>query len=332
MTSPLPRPETVEKLGRAVYPSFAMLAGMQLDVFTPLKDGPMSAEQIAEKIGVSPGKLRRVLYALVTAELLTVQGDLFSNTPEADHSLVRGTPAYIGGRHEAFSRQWSATLKTADTILAGSPQAKHDFSTMSPDEQESFFRGLHPANLAAGRNLVRTHNFSTYRNLLDVGGGSGGLTIAITEACPQLRATVVDLPNVTPITQRFVEEAGATNRVHVMTADVVSGPLVGTFDVAVLRTLIQVLSPEQALQAISNVSQVVEPSGDIYILGAILDDSRLSPPEIVAQDLLYLNNFDEGRAYTEQEYKDWLTEAGFDNFKRVVLPNASSVVTARKPR
>jgi hypothetical protein len=40
MASPVPRPETLEKLVNAVYPSFAMLAGMQPDVFTPLHDGP----------------------------------------------------------------------------------------------------------------------------------------------------------------------------------------------------------------------------------------------------------------------------------------------------
>ncbi len=38
---------------------------------------------------------------------------------------------------------------------------------------------------------------------------------------PHLRATVVDLPTVTPITQRIVSEAGAADRVEVMTADVV---------------------------------------------------------------------------------------------------------------
>ena len=42
MTSQPPRSETIEKLDAAVYPSFAMLAGMQLDLFTPLKDGPMN--------------------------------------------------------------------------------------------------------------------------------------------------------------------------------------------------------------------------------------------------------------------------------------------------
>ena len=304
MTTPPPQPSTIEKLANAVYPSFAMLAGMQLDVFTPLKDGPMSAGQIAEAIGVDPAKLKRLLYALVTADLLTVKGDLFSNSPEADHFLVQGRPAYMGSRHEAYSRQWSSTLQTAETILAGAPQGKHDFSAMLPDEQESFFRGLYSATLASGRDLVSRYDFSNHRSLLDVGGGSGGLAVAITGACPHIRATVVDLPTVTPITRRYMEEAGATDRVQVITADVVSGPLAGTFDVAVLRAFIQVLSPAQALQALSNLSGVIEPSGAIYILGAILDDSHLSPAEIVGQDLLYLNSFDEGSAYTEQEYQD----------------------------
>ena len=37
----------IPRITAAVYPSFALLAGMQLDLFTPLNDGRMSAEQIA---------------------------------------------------------------------------------------------------------------------------------------------------------------------------------------------------------------------------------------------------------------------------------------------
>jgi hypothetical protein len=33
-----PQPETITRLFDAVYPSFAMLVGMELDIFTPLKD------------------------------------------------------------------------------------------------------------------------------------------------------------------------------------------------------------------------------------------------------------------------------------------------------
>jgi len=35
MTSAAPRPETIEKLASAVYPSFAMLAGMQWTCLHP---------------------------------------------------------------------------------------------------------------------------------------------------------------------------------------------------------------------------------------------------------------------------------------------------------
>ena len=41
------KPETISKLRFAVDAGFAMLAGMQLDLFTPLKAGPITAEELA---------------------------------------------------------------------------------------------------------------------------------------------------------------------------------------------------------------------------------------------------------------------------------------------
>jgi hypothetical protein len=43
MEAPVTRPATIDKLRYAVDAAFAMLAGMQLDVFTPLKDGAETA-------------------------------------------------------------------------------------------------------------------------------------------------------------------------------------------------------------------------------------------------------------------------------------------------
>ena len=117
-----------------------------------------------------------------------------------------------------------------------------------------------------------------------------------------------------------------------MTADVVQGPLTGAFDVAVLFRLIQVLSPDQARRVLCNVSQVVEPGGVIYIVGQVLDNSRLSPSETVAGNLFFLNVFDEGQAYTEQEHRDWLGDAGFAECARLLLPNRMSIMSARKPQ
>jgi SAM-dependent methyltransferase len=329
-TAPL-QPTTIQHLASAVYPSFAMLAGMQLDVFTPLNNGPLTAVQLADTLSVHAEKLSRLLYALVTANLLTVEGDRFANTPEAQQFLVKGQPTYLGGRHEHFSEVWENLLHTAESMRTGAPQCKKDFAATSPEDQMHFFRGLHPGTMANGRALAARYDFSSSTTLADVGGGSGGMALALTEAYPQLRATVIDLPTVTPITQRFIAEAGATDRVQAVAADVVHAPVPGTYDVAVLRALLQVLSPEDAIQALSHIGAALNPGGRLYIVGRILDDTRLSPVDTVGFNLVFLNIFDAGRAYTESEHRTWLTALGFAEIERVPLPEGVSIITARKP-
>jgi len=207
-----------------------------------------------------------------------------------------------------------------------------EYAAMSPDQLKPWYRGIHAEAVAAARTLMARHDFSSVRHLVDVGGGSGGLALTLVGSCPQLQATVVDLATVTPITQRYIDEAGLTERVHIMTADAVQGPLSGAFDVAVLFRLLQVLSPDQARRVLRNVGQIIEPGGVMYIVGQMLDNSRLSPPETVAGNLFFLNVFDEGQAYTEHEHRDWLTDAGFEDCERHILPNKMSMMRARKPR
>jgi predicted transcriptional regulator len=64
-TEPRIVPQTIERLADAVYPSFAMLVGMELNVFTPLKDGPLTAEEIAQAVGTDRAKTEPLLHALI---------------------------------------------------------------------------------------------------------------------------------------------------------------------------------------------------------------------------------------------------------------------------
>ena len=179
MTTQPPTPETIERLGAAVFRSFAMRAGMELDLFTPLTEGPMNVVELAQALNVGSTKLEPLLYSLVDAGLLTVEGERFSNTPESDHFLVCGKPTYMGKRHHQFSHQWNATLKTSESIRAGAAQSKVDYHDSTPDQEGSIYRGLHPGTIAAGRMLTTMYDFSAYRTLLDLGGGSGGLAIGV---------------------------------------------------------------------------------------------------------------------------------------------------------
>lgn len=330
--TPIPRPDTIWSLRTALYRSYALLAAVQLDLFTPLSDGPMSAEKVGEALRVGPDKLRPLLYLLVEAGLLTVEGVLFSNTPEADHFLVQGRSSYLGAGYEAFSEQWSAVRLTAESIRTGSAQAKVDYDAMSQDELQAHYHSFYMGTLTTGRRLLEQYDFSSRHRLIDVGGGTGGVAIAIAEACPNLRATVADLPTVTPITERFILEAGMADRVQVVPVDVVNESLVGSYDVAVMGAFIPVLSSDHAQRALANVSNVIEPGGIVYVNdGGTLDDSHLSPPEVVRQNLWFINVFNEGQARTESERRAWLTEAGFARIERVTFPDGRSIMTGHKP-
>ena len=300
---------------------------MQLDVFTHLKDRPLTADATAASLGVKSEKLRPLLYALVAAGLLVANGELFSNTPETQHYLVRGSSYFRGSR---MARRWEAILKTAETIRTGVPQAKVDYSAFTQVELENFYRGGHAETLRAGRYLVNHYDFTSYHSLVDVAGGSGGMAIAIAQACPNLYATVIELPNSTSIAECMVKESDVAGRMHVAAADVVEGPMTDSFDVAVTRSLIQVLSPDQARRAIKNIGQVIKDAGDLYILGNVLDNSRVSPLETVVQNLNLLSSYNDGQAYTEQEHRDWMTEAGFVDIQREVLNNGHSIMTGKK--
>ncbi|MDE0040514.1 MAG: methyltransferase [Candidatus Poribacteria bacterium] len=327
-----PSPDTIERYDSALLPALALLAGRQLDLFTPLKDGPMNAEAIAEILGVDASKLELLLYALVAAGLLSVDADQFSNTPEANHFLVRGEPNYIdGGRDiDLWAHLLETVLKTADSVRAASPQARHDYRNMPAEELERFFSKLHSGALAAGRDLVSRCDFSSCRRMLDVGGGSGGVAIAVAEACPHLCATIVDLPTVTPFTQQFVNESSVADRVHVLTADVTNDKLTGSHDLAVLKAFTQTLSPNEIRRALKNVSDVIVPGGMVCILAHILDDSRISPKETAVFNLVFLNIYEVGQAYTAGQYDGWLEEAGFGEVERTLLEGGTSLLVARK--
>ena len=205
---------------------------------------------------------------------------------------------------------------------------------MSDTELAAFFRGLHAGALATGRQLAASCGFTGRRHLMDVGGGSGGLAIAACQNCPDLRATVFELPRVAEIARSFVEEAGMTDRVQVRATDVLACAPEGRFDVAVLRNLIQVLGADEARRALHNVGEAIEPGGLLIIVGHVLHDSRLEPLVAVGMNLVFLSIYDAGQAYTEREHRSWLGEAGFADIEVQygAAPAGMSIVQARKTR
>lgn len=324
-------PETIQRLQTSVQEAFAMLAGMQLELFTHLADGPRDAAHLAVSLHVAEDRLSRLLYALTACGLLRQQDGQFANSPEAATYLVKGLPTYIGGTHELLNQLWHADLLTAESIRSGLPAALHDFSASSDEEMAAMLRGLHPNAVAAARDLMRRFDLSVYGSVVDVGGGSGGLIATLCDAHPGLRGTLFDLPRTAALAESILMQTPGGDRVVIEAGDILSAVPREKHDAAILRALVQVLSPADAARAISNAAASLQPGGTIYIIGSgILDNGRLTPRSAVFWNLTFMNLYREGASYTEAEHTTWLEAAQCTPVERITLPTGSGVIVAKK--
>lgn len=304
-------PTTIERLCESAYSSMAMLAGMQLDLFTTLAAGPMTPDQLANSLNVDSARLRVLMYALSNAGLLVVDEGVFTNTGETGKYLVRSSPSYIGDRHLMWDRFWGAAMNTAETVRSGSPAALYDFASLSEREQESYFRGLHPRTVAAGEHFARSVDLSRYRRVLDLGCGSGGFSIGMAGSSNDIEITAADLPAVMGVASGFIEEAGLQDRILLKSVDITNDTINGNFDAIILKNVLQVLSPDQSRKVLANVVSSVAAEGHVYVIGDILSDDRTKPSESVALNLALINLYPNGQAYSMAEYRDWLESVGF---------------------
>lgn len=326
-------PEWSDVLGHlgGYFTAVAVLVAMQLDVFTPLARGPRTYDELAKDLAVDPRRLRMLLTTLASTDLVILSDGHVANSTLAAEFLVKGQPKYMGGVHELYSDLFSAVLTTSESVRAGTARSEHDWESLPDAQLRAGLRGLNAGAAAQGRAIAREHGFERFTTILDVGGGGAGFAMGACEVCPTLSAQVVELSRVAQIAQEFVAAAGLESRIKAISHDIVAAPLGEMYPAAVVRNLLQVMSPDRAQQVLENVARSLQPDGEIYVIGQIIDDDLRGPRGAVNYNLVFLNIYRDGEAYPEALYREWLAASSFVDVTRRQLSGSSlSMITARR--
>lgn len=134
-----------------------------------------------------------------------------------------------------------------------------------------------------------------------------------------------------PVARRHIDEAGLGERIDVVDHDILEQPMAGRFDAVVLRSVLQVMHPAEARTALGHLAPALAPSDSIYILGQIVDDTRVSPEGVALFNLVFLGFYPDGRSFTEAEHRSWLEDAGFVGIERRLTANGLNMMVARGP-
>lgn len=324
-----PLPEELQQTIRAFQESRAILTAVELDVFTAIGEGA-GASAVAEKIGAEVRAIEMLLNALVALGLLTKQHGRFQNTPLTKQFLTAGSPNDARAVVMHFANLWKYWSTLTDCVRAGTSVAYQEFTERDAAWTEPFIAAMHHNACARAPHVVQAVGATGLRRMLDVGGGSGAYSIAFAQANPALEVELFDLPTVLPIAERHIAAAGLSHRIRTRAGDLRTDWLGENFDLIFISAICHMLGPEENLSLLRRCYEALAPAGRVVISDFLLSADKTAPKFGALFALNMLVATQQGNSYSEEEYREWLRQAGFVEIRRVPLPGPAELMMGRR--
>jgi predicted O-methyltransferase YrrM len=268
--------------------------------------------------------------ALAALGFLEKEGERFANAPASAHYLVEGKPEYMAGLGHT-AHLWDSWSTLTEAVRAGTSAFERPGGEAAERRTEAFIAAMHYGASRRAARLVAMLDLDGVARVLDVGGGSGAYAMAFVRAREGLTATVVDLPRVTPLTRRYVAEAGLSHKIEVVEGDAVEEALPRGYDLVFMSQLLHSNSPAENEALLANGAASLNARGRLVVQDFVVDEGRAGPPAAVMFALNMLVNTAAGDTYKESEIRGWMEAAGLANVERRDTAFETTLMIGRKP-
>lgn len=329
--SKIESPNELLELAIGYQKSQVLFSFVELEIPKILHEKESSAKELAEKLSIDALAMERFLNACTVVGLLERENSIYKNTPLAEYFLVKGGEFYLGGQIERYKNRsyplWANLTEKLKTWKYGESNSE---TPEDDDQGADSMAEQHNLALLHGRTLAEAFDFSSYKRVLDLGGGTGAMSIGLCESCENLKATVFDLPENVDKASEFISKSNLQTRIETVGGDLTKDDLPENFDVALLANLVSVFDEETNKKLLSNIYKKLPDGGACLISGWILDEDRLAPEISVLfclEDISW-NSPDVERSFNV--YKSWLEAAGFTRIEYKTYLEPTRLICAFK--
>jgi SAM-dependent methyltransferase len=328
ITTPADLMETVN----AFRMSRMILTAFELGIFDRLSGRSISSSALAGILGTDPRTTNRLLNALSGTGLVEAKNGSFSNSPFSEKFLVRNAPSFLGGMGHSLS-MWKTWNTLTDAVKEGHAVAdivQNDINHRGESWIEPFIAAMHDRGVAQGKELASMLDLSGTIRTLDVGGGSGAFTFAFIEKNPAITGVIFDLPNVVPVTQKYIDRAGYTGTVTTIRGDYLHDDLGNGFDLVLMSAIIHINNPAENSLLISKGANALKAGGQLVIIDHVMNDDRTEPFAGAMFTLNMVTGTKHGDTYTERELRGWMQDAGLEEIRLLTAPSGMQVMIGIK--
>ncbi|GAA2102480.1 methyltransferase [Actinomadura alba] len=339
-------PAKIYRLSTAFWHSKVILSASDLGVFAQLGEGPATAGELADKLGVQSSAFPVFLDALVAMDLLERDGDRYRNSAEADYYLVPDKRYYMGTYLGFVDRFMRPTWEGLSEVLrTGKPQIPHppqqdapegegaeffEQTYADPNLQRMFIEAQDALSSEIAWELSRQIDWSRWTKIVDLGGARGNVAGILLQAHPHLTGTVFDMPPLEPLFAEHMARLGVQDRARYQGGDWFDDPL-PEGEALLCGHALHNWTAEQRRTVISKAFDAVRPGGAFMVYDLMMDEerSRLNPLLLSLAMTLSVG----GSGYLGSECREWMREAGFVDIVAVPLKDydGHTVVIGRKP-
>jgi len=158
---------------------------MELNIFDCLDDSPKSMEELQGQLQQENQSFIALVNVLEEIKFIHLTDGKYYNSLSAKNLLVSKSPNYILD-HMTYLNEVIAEnmIRNADVVLFKNGEIPKEYKDWEKDAEDLFYtkdfdssqgmaKGLSQSAKLSGESLAESFDFSTFQNIVDVGGNNG---------------------------------------------------------------------------------------------------------------------------------------------------------------
>ncbi len=291
--------------------------------------GTDTVDALAERTSTDPAALYRFLRFLGSLGLLErsetgkyTLTDMGECLRDGAPNSMRALAILAGAEHY---RIWN---HLADSVRTGKPSLElalgaplFDYLEQHPDAGTRFDNAMADLARNVHQPAVAGFDFSSVKNVVDVGGGTGTLLAHLLDKHPHLHGILFDQAHVVARAEPALTEAVAAGRAEIVPGSFFADPVPGDGDLYTMSLVLHDFNDEDSIRILEAVRRVIPDHATLMVLDQVVPEGNQPHiAKLVDVNMLVISG---GRERTEREFAELLARTGF-KLERV-LPSRSTL-------
>jgi hypothetical protein len=200
-----------------------------------------------------------------------------------------------------------------------------EYNTSNPEVGRNFDEAMTNGTTHVAREVVPAYDFSSFRTIVDVGGGYGTLLLAVLRANPELRGVLFDSPQVV---ERAAGQIGSTDvaeRCTCIGGDFRAAVPAGG-DAYLLSLVLHGCEDAKCVAVLQRCRQAMARNGKLLLVEFVLPSGP--EPSFGRWSDLHMLVVTGGRERTAPEFEYLLASSGFSKMRVIPTMSGPSLIEA----